>query len=192
MPERTFGPQNRLVIERLGPDVSAEDLDALTELLLDAVAGNASVGFPAGLSHDEAHGFWIEVVPAVKAGGVILLAARIDGRVVGTVQLAFARFPNGRHRAEVAKLLVHSSMRRRGLATDLMNAAEHHARRASRTLLFLDTETGSAAELLYRKLGWIAAGAIPGFAYRPDGELRPTTFFYKVVPPNETAGDILP
>ncbi|HET7338164.1 MAG TPA: GNAT family N-acetyltransferase, partial [Candidatus Dormibacteraeota bacterium] len=110
---------------------------------------------------------------------------------VGTVQLGFAQFPNGRHRAEVAKLLVHSSMRRRGLATGLMNAAEEHARRAARTLLFLDTETGSAAEILYRKLGWTVAGVIPGFAYRPDGQLRPTTFFYKVVSPAQTAGDIL-
>jgi hypothetical protein len=72
-----------------------------------------------------------------------------------------------------------------------MNAAENHARRASRTLLFLDTETGGAAEAMYRGLGWTVVGVIPGFAYRPDGDLRPTTFLYKVVPPAETAGDIL-
>ncbi|HET9782565.1 MAG TPA: GNAT family N-acetyltransferase [Candidatus Dormibacteraeota bacterium] len=191
MLERSVGPQNRVVIKRVGPDVSASDLDALTELLLDAVAGNASVGFPAGLSRDEARAFWIEVAQAVGADRLILLAARIEGRIVGTVQLGFARFPNGRHRAEVAKLLVHSSVRRRGLATDLMNAAEEHARDAARTLLFLDTETGSAAEALYRKLGWTAAGVIPDFAYRPDGRLRPTTFFYKVLPPTETGGPIL-
>ena len=183
---RSVGHHNRLVIERIGPEVSASDLDALTELLLDAVAGNASVGFPAALSRDEAHAFWIEVARAVSTDRLILLVARIDGRIVGTVQLGFARFPNGRHRAEVAKLLVHSSMRRRGLATELMNAAEEHARAASRTLLFLDTETGSAAEALYRKLGWTAAGVIPDFAYRPDGRLRPTTFFYKLVGQGET------
>ena len=74
-------------------------------------------------------------------------------------------------------------MRRRGIATELMNAAEEHARLASRTLLILDTETGSAAEVLYRKLGWTEVGVIPDFAYRPDGQLRPTTFLYKVVPP---------
>jgi GNAT superfamily N-acetyltransferase len=107
------------------------------------------------------------------------------------VQFVHAWPPNSQHRAEVAKLLVHSSMRRRGLATELMNAAEKHARRASRTLLFLDTETGSAAEAMYRELGWTVVGVIPGFAYRPDGDLRPTTFLYKVVPPAETAGDIL-
>jgi GNAT superfamily N-acetyltransferase len=152
-------------------------------LLLDAVAGNASIGFPAGLTRDEAHRFWADIANAVSAGRLILLAARVDGRVVGTVQLGFSQYPNGRRRADVAKLLVHSSMRRRGIATELMNAAEEHARLASRTLLILDTETGSAAEVLYRKLGWTEVGVIPDFAYRPDGQLRPTTFLYKVVPP---------
>ena len=173
------------MIERLGPDVSAADIDALSELLLDAVAGNASIGFPAGLSRDVAEQFWTDVAIDVAGGRVILLAARLNGRIVGTVQLGFSRFPNGRRRAEIAKLLVHSSMRRRGLATELMSAAEHHARRASRTLLILDTETGSSAETLYRKLGWTAVGVIPEFAYRPDGELRPTTFFYKLLANSE-------
>ncbi|HKW08243.1 MAG TPA: GNAT family N-acetyltransferase [Candidatus Dormibacteraeota bacterium] len=169
------------MIERLGPPVASSDLDALSDLLLDAIDGNASVGFPAGISRRDALSFWSEVVDAVGAGRSVLLAARVEGRIVGTVQLGFARFPNGRHRAEVAKLLVHSSMRRQGLAIELMDAAESHARAASRTLLFLDTETESPAERLYRKLGWTAAGVIPDFAYRPDGQLRPTTFFYKVL-----------
>lgn len=171
------------MIERVGPEVASADLDALAELTLDAVAGNASIGFPAGLSWAEARRFWSGVADGVRAGRVILLVTRIDGRVGGTVQLGFSQFPNGRHRAEVAKLIVHSSLRRRGLAGELMRAAENEARQASRTLLFLDTETGSGAEHLYRKLGWTAAGVIPDFAYRPDGELRSTTFFYKKLTP---------
>jgi GNAT superfamily N-acetyltransferase len=171
------------MIERVGPEVASADLDALADLTLDAVAGNASIGFPAGLSQVDATRFWTGVAEAVRAARAILLVARMDGRVAGTVQLGFPQFPNGRHRAEVAKLLVHSSVRRRGLAGELMRVAEDQARLASRTLLFLDTETGSGAEHLYRKLGWTAAGVIPDFAYRPDGQLRPTTFFYKKLTP---------
>lgn len=171
------------MIERVGPDLASEDLDALADLTLDAIAGNASIGFPDGLSQADARRFWTGVAEGVRAGRVMLLVARIDGRIGGTVQLGFSQFPNGRHRAEVAKLLVHSSLRRRGLAGELMRAAEDQARQASRTLLFLDTETGSGAEHLYRKLGWTAAGVIPEFAYRPDGELRSTTFFYKKLKP---------
>jgi acetyltransferase len=48
-----------------------------------------------------------------------------------------------------------------------------------KTLLFLDTQAGSDAERLYRKLGWEAAAGIPDFAYTPTGELAPTTVMYK-------------
>ena len=102
-----------------------------------------------------------------------------EGEILGCVLLARAAAPNGRHRAEVAKLLVHSSARRRGLGARLMGRIEEEARRQGLRLLFLDTETGSAGDRLYRRLGWIEAGRIPGFAYRPDGERRPTTFFYR-------------
>lgn len=169
------------VIHRMGPDLTEAELESLSGLLLDAVAGNASVGFPAELSGIDARRFWTSVAAAVSAGRVILLAATSGGRIVGTVQLAFSQYPNGRSRAEVAKLLVHSSARRRGIATELMRAAEDEALRADRRLLFLDTEAGSGAEDFYRKLGWTLAGVIPDFAYRPDGTLRATSFFYKLL-----------
>jgi hypothetical protein len=51
-----------------------------------------------------------------------------------------------------------------------------------RTLLTLDTETGSDAERLYLRLGWTRFGMVPGYAMRADGS-RPETvsFFYKAL-----------
>jgi ribosomal protein S18 acetylase RimI-like enzyme len=90
--------------------------------------------------------------------------------------------PNQRHRAEVAKLLVHPDARRRGIARDLMAAIEEIARQEGRTLLTLDTRTGDAAEPLYRDMGYRTAGVIPGYARGPHGrELEATTFMYKVL-----------
>jgi hypothetical protein len=49
-----------------------------------------------------------------------------------------------------------------------------------RTLLLLDTEPGSVAELLYRHMGWRRVGEIPEFAMRPDASgLRPSALWYK-------------
>jgi GNAT superfamily N-acetyltransferase len=103
----------------------------------------------------------------------------LERRVVGTAQLRLAQLPNGRHRAEVAKVLVHRSARRRGIATSLMNAIEGIALAEGRTLLVLDTITGSEAVPLYTKLGWTRAGEIPEYAGLPSGELRPTTIFFR-------------
>jgi GNAT superfamily N-acetyltransferase len=95
------------------------------------------------------------------------------------VQLELATRSNSRSRAEVQKLLVHSAARRRGVATQLMDALEAHALATGRTLLILDTESGSGAEPLYRNRGFTEVGQVPRYAGRPDGSLIATTIFYK-------------
>jgi GNAT superfamily N-acetyltransferase len=151
----------------------------LADLLVDAVAHGASVNFLAGFRHDEGVAFWRGQVPAIREGSRALLVAEAGGRLVGTVVLTHAPQPNAPHRAEIGKMLVHSSLRRRGLGARLLAAAEAEARRAGRTLLLLDTEAGSAGEHLYRRCGWTAFGVVPNHSYRTDGRLAPTTFFYK-------------
>jgi ribosomal protein S18 acetylase RimI-like enzyme len=81
----------------------------------------------------------------------------------------------------VAKLIVHRDARGRGLGRQLLSLAEEAAAKAGATLLLLDTQTGSAAEALYRKAGWTAAGVIPDYAADPTGVLHPTTLFYKAL-----------
>ncbi|MDC3945694.1 GNAT family N-acetyltransferase, partial [Pseudomonas aeruginosa] len=48
-----------------------------------------------------------------------------------------------------------------------------------KSLLVLDTVSGSGAERLYLKVGWTRVGEIPDYALMPDGALCPTTYFYK-------------
>ena len=110
-----------------------------------------------------------------------MLIARNNGAVAGTVQLNLENRANGRHRAEVMKLIVHSAQRRRGIAQALMNAIEAEARQANRTTLVLDTRIDDVAEKLYLKLGWIAAGTIPRYAANADGTIDTTVIMYKLL-----------
>jgi GNAT superfamily N-acetyltransferase len=98
------------------------------------------------------------------------------------VQLILAPQENQAFRADLAKLLVHRRARGRGLGTALMRAAEEEARRIGRTLLTLDTETGSAADRLYQRLGWTKYGEVPGYAMNADNSRREAvSFFYKTL-----------
>ena len=153
--------------------------DGLGDLLADAVESGASVGFVAPFGPREAAGWWQSIAADIEAGRVILLVARDAGRIVGTAQLRLAPLPNAQHRAEVAKVLVHRDARRRGIARRLLAAIEDVARREGRTLLVLDTISGSEADRLYRSLGWTEVGSVPNYAAMPDGALAPTTFFYR-------------
>lgn len=157
------------------------DVDMLGEVLHAVVHAGAGVSFCVPFSLDEARAFWLDkVLPAVRARTRRVVVARYGARIVGTVQLEFAWPPNQQHRAEVAKLLVHPVARRRGIARALMLELEAIARSESRTLLTLDTVTGSSAEPLYRSLGYVTVGVIPRYAraaLTPD--LESTTIMYK-------------
>ncbi|MEU0201124.1 MULTISPECIES: GNAT family N-acetyltransferase [unclassified Streptomyces] len=155
---------------------------ALADLLVDTVDGGASVGFLAPLARAEALAWWEARAADVDAGRLAVWAACDGDRVLGTVSLAFPAKANSRHRAEVVKLMVRREARGRGLGRGLLATAEDAAAAAGVTLLHLDTETGSPAEQLYRSAGWTAVGAIPDYAARPDGVLRPTTIYYKHLP----------
>jgi ribosomal protein S18 acetylase RimI-like enzyme len=154
----------------------------LTTLLQDAVASGVSLGFVAPLDDRTARHFWQGVIAQVTAGTRVLLVARAeDGALVGCAQLDLATEPNGEHRAAVQKVCVLRSARGKGIGKQLMLAIEAAARAAGRTLLVLDTRKGGIAEGLYRKLGYIEAGVIPGYARTVNGALVAEAFFYRTL-----------
>ncbi|MFF8847114.1 GNAT family N-acetyltransferase [Streptomyces sp. NPDC015127] len=172
-----------VAVERL----AAADLPAVASglgaLLVDAVDDGASVGFTSALTPEEAAAWWSDLAPALADDRIAVWTARDGDRLVGTVQLRCESSPNGRHRAEIAKLVVHRAARGRGIARRLLTTAEEFAGSSGRTLLMLDTQTGSTAERLYRSAGWTPLGTVPDYAADPAGVLRPTTFFHKILLP---------
>ena len=157
---------------------SDEVVNGLAALLLDAVADNAGISFMSDLTHEEAAAWWRKIL-VHAAERTVVLTARDDQGIVGTVQLQPAWPPNQPHRADVAKLIVHRRARGRGIARALMHAIDQQARDHQFTLLVLDTCKGGAAEQLYTSLGWTRVGEVPRFALNPDGSWCDTVFFYK-------------
>jgi len=167
--------------DRLPASSLDRDIDMLGEVLHAIVHDGAGVSFIVPFSLDDGRAFWRDkVLPGVLARTRRVLVARRDPRIVGTVQVDLAVPPNQRHRAEVIKLLVHPTARRCGIARALMVELEAVAQSEGRTLLTLDTWTGSAAEQLYRSLGYVTIGVIPRYARGSlTPELEPATIMYK-------------
>ena len=174
------------------------EIDMLAEVLHAVVYAGAGVSFFTPFSIDKARAFWVEkVLPQVRAGTRRVVVARQESegergeRIIGTVQLDLEMPPNQQHRGAVAKLLVHPAARRRGVARALMIALEEIARSEGRTLLTLDTVSGSNAEALYRSLDFIAAGVIPRYARGAlTPELEGTTIMYKELSPATQLGPL--
>jgi acetyltransferase len=157
---------------------SAFDEQALMDLLKDSVDSGASIGFLAPLTAGEGREFW-RAVRGELADGRILLGAYVDGKLVGSVQLAPVAKANARHRAEVQKLIVLQAYRGRGIAKALMAAIERKASELGRWLLVLDTVPQQPAEKLYERLGYQRAGVVPDYAEKSGGGFDPTVIFYK-------------
>lgn len=161
------------------------DIGMLADILHAVVHDGAGVSFIVPFTIDDARAFWRDtVLPGVRKATRRVLVARAGERIVGTVQLDLATPPNQQHRAEVLKLLVHPDARRHGIARALMVTLEDVARAEGRTLLTLDTWTGSSAERLYESLGYVRVGVIPKYARGSlTPALEPATFMYKELPP---------
>jgi acetyltransferase len=155
-------------------------MPGLVALLQDAVDHGASVGFLAPLDNAPAWDYWLSVMDRLESGLLCWIA--LEGQTVaGTVQLEPCGKQNGRHRAEVMKLLTLASKRRRGIAAGLMQALESEARFRGLKLLFLDTEAQSPAERFYQSQGWARSAEIPCYALTAQGQLCATVFYFKVL-----------
>jgi acetyltransferase len=166
-------------IEQLSAAQMRAELPAFIELLQDSVRSGASVGYVAVPDEAVARAFWAGILDGLAQDKRVLLVARQQGQIIGTVQLDLAQRPNSLHRAEVQKLLVHSSARQQGIGRALMQAIEQQALHIGRTLLMLDTVEGDVAEALYLKLGYTLLGYVPAYVTVGNGVMQPCAFFYK-------------
>ena len=173
----------------LEPPIGDAVLDQLAAVLVDCVAGGASVSFMSPFSQADGQRFFRKVSAAVASGDTILLAATVGGTIVGTVQLALDTPPNQPHRAEIRKLLVHRAARGHGVGMALMARVEREAMRHGRWLLVLDAVPGESGYHLYVKAGWTQSGIIPGYALFPDGRLCDTAVFWKRLDSESVAAD---
>ena len=160
-------------------------IDALTDQQIDELAGilvavvdqGASIGFLPPLPVDDAKEYW----RGLPKPSICLIVAERAGQILGTAQLELAMKFNGRHRAEVNKVLVHPGCQRQGIGRRLMTEIENVARAEGRTLLHLDTREGDPSNDVYRALGWIEAGRIPLWARSASGTLDGTVLYYKII-----------
>ncbi len=153
----------------------------LVHLTFNVVQGGASIGFMDDLTFEQASRFWSEVLDKVKQQKTVLIVAKnsVTNQLFGTVQLQIDLPTNQAHRADVAKMLVHSDFRRMGIAQKLLQRIEKIAIALNKTLMVLDTVTDSAAYFMYQKCGWTIVGDIPNYALLPNGLPCSTTYFYK-------------
>jgi ribosomal protein S18 acetylase RimI-like enzyme len=165
--------------EEIGVEVidtlSGDELQQLSELLIEVVNEGASIGFLPPLKEVEARAYLESIIEPSN----LLLVAKFKDKIVGSVQLQLVNKPNASHRSEIAKLMTHPRFQRKGIGRLLMSKAEDLARENNRSLIILDTREGDPSNLLYTSLNYIEAGRIPNYAKSANGQLDTTVYYYK-------------
>jgi ribosomal protein S18 acetylase RimI-like enzyme len=131
------------------------------------------------LAPEAADAFWRDALASAERGERIVFGAFDGENLVGTVTLLLSLPPNQPHRAEIAKMMTRISHRHRGIASALLQAAEHAAVERGRWLLVLDTAVDEGASGLYERMGFKLSGIIPEYALRPHGGLTGTMIYWK-------------
>jgi acetyltransferase len=166
-------------IVELGPADVQSSLDDLAQLLLDGHEAGAALGLAAPLDIDRARLVWAETANRLDPENRVLLAARFDGSVAGTVAVSRATAENGRHRGEVQRLVVRSGLQGQGIGRALLEAAVSRSASMDLTLLWLTTHAESGADGFYERCGWTRMGVMPGYSVRPDGSLATNAFYFR-------------
>ncbi|MFZ9858949.1 MAG: GNAT family N-acetyltransferase [Roseiflexaceae bacterium] len=155
-------------------------IPSLHALLAEAVADGASIGFMWPVNNEEIAAYWHDVAAAVVLRKKYLFVVVDEAdNIVGTAQLEPSPKENGRHRAEVQKVIVALHARNRGIGKYMMRQVEDYAKALNRSMLFLDTRVDDIGERLYVSMGWSQFGVAPDYAYSPDGTLAGSAFYYK-------------
>lgn len=154
-------------------------VEDLCVLIIETVTHGGSVGFMHPLSEEAARRFWEKSLSSAANGERVILGAIFEDRIIGTVTLLLDTPPNQPHRAEIAKMMTRVNYRGRGVARQLLDAAEEIARERARTVINLDTASEEGAAGLYESMGYISVGEIPDYALKPHGGLTGTIIYYK-------------
>lgn len=159
--------------------LAPEQIEGLSDVLVDCVEGGASVSFMLPMTRAKAAAFWQRTGNGLARGELRLLAAfDASGSIIGTVQVQLDQPENQPHRGAISKMLVHRRARGHGVGAALLREAERLAYSLGKTLLVLDTASGDA-ERLYAREGWQYCGEIPEYALWPGGGPCATKIFYK-------------
>ena len=132
-------PGSQIEVRPVGPDELAEPLSLLEESLR-----NREPVPPL---------FVEQIARAVERGDLELLAAWVDGRVVGVIVLAFRpSISLGAHFASIEDLYVSPDARRRGAGRALLEAVGERCK--ERGVSYVEVQTDDEAAPFYEVLGY--------------------------------------
>lgn len=135
--------------------------DELVRLWVEVTNADGAVGFVPPVVDADIRPVAEEQLDAVRAGGARLLAAYADGRLVGTVFLAYNRHRLMLHWATLITVMIEPALQGGGRGKAMLREAIDMARDAGLMSLRLGVRGGTGVDAFYATLGFKEVGRVP-------------------------------
>jgi len=147
---------------RADPPIDQRLEDQFTALWARVVDAGGAVNFRPPANEAEIRPVVRARLARVDEGSDHLVAATVDGQLVGTTSLVGSHAPVVAHRASVVGVMVDPAHQRMGLGTALMERTHDLACRLGYSVLTLTCRSGLGLETFYGSLGYETYGVVPG------------------------------
>jgi GNAT superfamily N-acetyltransferase len=144
------------------PELTGELEERIVSVWTDVSNAGGTVGFVPPVTAEDVRPFARAHFDRISAGRTSLLAA-VDhrGLLVGTAFFAVNTHRLMRHWCTLRTVMIHPDLQGRGHGTDLLRAAERHARTMGIEALKVTVRSGHGLERFYGSVGYKEVGRVP-------------------------------
>jgi GNAT superfamily N-acetyltransferase len=144
------------------PELTGELEERLVSVWTDVSNAGGAVGFVPPITAEDVWPVARAHFDRISTGRTRLLAA-VDhsGLLVGTAFFAFNAHRLKRHWCTLRTVMIHPDLQGRGHGTDLLRAAERHARAMDLEALKVTVRSGLGLERFYGSVGYKEVGRVP-------------------------------
>jgi GNAT superfamily N-acetyltransferase len=146
----------------LDPEVTGELEERVVSVWTDVSNAGGAVGFAPPITAEDVWPVARAHFDRIPTGRTRLLAAVDDrGLLVGTAFFAVNSHRLMRHWCTLRTVMIHPDLQGRGHGTDLLRAAERHARAMGLEALKVTARSGHGLEKFYGSVGYKEVGRVP-------------------------------
>ncbi len=151
-------------IDKLSP----EDEQQLLNMANSVANKERTVGFAQQLTTAQEQSYIDSIKALIGKHSEGFLVARYEGQIVFHVLISFKQEPNNRHLANASKAIVAPTFRGKKIIQRAMYYVVKLCGQRGVTALLLDARIGTPAEALWKRMGFVEWGVLPGYA-KVDG-----------------------
>ncbi|ROS05513.1 L-amino acid N-acyltransferase YncA [Sinobacterium caligoides] len=158
--------------------LNPEDEKQLVYMANTVAKKEKTVGFASTLNEEQAQSYINGIKGLLGKSSEGFFVARFEGKIIFHVLISFKADPNNKHLAYASKAIVAPEFRGKKIIQKALHYVCEKCEEKGSSILLLDARIGTPAEALWKRMGFIEWGVLPGYA-KVNGEDVGGSYMYQ-------------